>query len=123
MPLDWRRCGDDGHWCDLATLDLNSITAGLGVYLIWHDGSADRDYTAQVVPIGEGDITERLGAHRLDNEIMGYGVFGNLLVTWAAVAGGRARRQRIERYLADRWTPALGEYPDTEPLTVNGPWD
>ena len=114
LSVGWRNCGDDGHWCDLEKLDLVMKTTG--VYIIWHEGNPSK-----VVRIGQGKIAERLAAHRNDPEITAYSKFGPLLVTWAAVSA--AQRDGVERYLADRLNPLVGdEIPYVEPIAVNNPW-
>ena len=39
ISVAWMKCGNNGHYCDLELLDLNSITAKGGVYVIWHEGN------------------------------------------------------------------------------------
>ncbi len=114
LSVNWRKCGDDGHWCNLEKLDLNMKSSG--VYIIWHEGNP-----SQVVRIGQGTIADRLAVHRNEPEITGYGEIGLLLVTWAAVSA--AQRDGVERYLADCLHPLIGDaFPDVEPIAVNDPW-
>lgn len=124
--LKWIRCkdGDRKDWCPLETVNLTNVIC-MGVYIIWHDGTTfPPDYKSQVVRVGEGDVPDRIRKHRTDDEITLCGAFGALKVTWAPVTGGRERRRRIERHLAERWNPLVGQYPtDVEPLAVNSPWD
>jgi hypothetical protein len=115
LKVKWVTCGDDGHWCDLKRLNLDNIETK-GVYIIWHEGNPGR-----VVRLGQGDIADRLGDHRRDNEILTYDKFGTLRVTWATVSA--AQRDGVERYLADQWPPLVGDaFPDAEPIAVNSPW-
>jgi hypothetical protein len=110
------KCGRDGHWCDLELLDLQSVTARTGVYVIWHEGNPSR-----VVRIGQGDIAVRLGAHRRDPAFLAYRKYGKLRVTWAAVPAHQL--DGVERYLANSWPPLIGDaFPDAAPLAVNSPF-
>ncbi len=116
LQLTWAKCGDDLHWCALQHLDLTSITPAIGVYIIWHDGNPGR-----IVRVGQGNIANRLSAHRHDADILAYAVHGTLRVTWASAPAHRL--DGIERYLAERWTPLVGDaYPDAEPIEVNSPF-
>lgn len=115
LNLTWRACGD--HWCSLDNLDLDSVGAVAGVYIIWHEGNP-----GQVVRVGQGDpIKDRLSAHRNDTKITRYRKNGKLRVTWASVSS--IYRDGVERYLADQWPPLVGDaFPDALPIAVNSPW-
>ena len=114
MQVTWVRCGEDNHWCNLETLQLKGITAK-GVYIIWRPGKPSR-----VVRVGQGDIAERLARHRTDEEILAHkSKGGRLLITWASVSA--AYRERVERYLANKYSPLVGQYPNVAPLEVNLP--
>jgi hypothetical protein len=116
ITVSWTKCGSDGHYCDLEQLDLGSITAGKGVYVIWHQGNPSR-----VVRIGQGDIADRLAAHRRDREVLAFKRYGKLRVTWAAVPAHQI--DGVERHLANTWTPLIGDaFPDVAPLAVNSPF-
>lgn len=117
MDVVWQKCGNDGHWCSLEDLDLDSVGEVAGVYMIWHTGTPGR-----VVRIGQGaPIKSRLSAHRNDKEILAYRNLGTLRVTWAAVPA--LHRDNVERYLANTWPPLVGSaFPDVLPLAVNSPW-
>lgn len=116
ISVTWMKCGCDGHWCDLELLDLQTITARNGVYVIWNGGNPSR-----VVRIGQGDIAARLGAHRRDPAILAYRRYGRLRVTWASVPAHQL--DGVERYLANTWSPLIGDaFPDVAPLAVNSPF-
>lgn len=116
ISVAWVKCGSDGHYCDLELLNLETITAKNGVYVIWHEGNPSR-----VVRIGQGDIATRLGAHRRDAAILAYKKYGKLRVTWAAVPAHQL--DGVERYLANTWSPLIGDaFPDVAPLAVNSPF-
>jgi hypothetical protein len=117
INLTWKTCGDDGHWCSLENLDLESVGEIAGVYIIWHEGNPGK-----VVRIGQGaPIKDRLDAHRKDTKITAYNKNGKLRVTWAAVPS--SQRNGVENYLSDQWSPLVGErFPDVLPIAVNSPW-
>ena len=97
----------------LMTVNLQGVTAG-GVYVIWHSGNP-----APVVRVGQGDIAARLKCHQTDKDVLKYLTHG-LWVTWASVSANL--RDGIERYLADRYSPLVGDcYPNAVPVPVNLP--
>ncbi len=115
LSLKWLTCGDDGHWCSLENLNLDTVQAS-GVYIIWHEGDP-----ARVVRIGQGDVTDRLKKHRKNSSILYYNKFGTLRVTWASVPA--RQRDGVERYLADTFHPLDGDaFPAALPIAVNSPW-
>jgi hypothetical protein len=115
IQVKWFKCGKDGHYCDLATLDLSTVTES-GVYIIWHEGNP-----GQVVRIGQGDVSARLSQHRKDPAITAYAKHGTLRVTWATVS--TAQRDGVERHLADQWPPLVGDaFPNVAPIAVNSPF-
>ena len=118
MNVAWVKCGDDEHWCSLENLDLSRLGEVAGVYIIWHEGNPSR-----VVRLGQGNpIKDRLSAHRGDRQIMAYRTNGTLRVTWASVPSA-ADRNGVEKYLAEKWHPLIGEaFPDALPIAVNSPW-
>ena len=115
LNLNWIKCDENRQWCPLESVNLSSVTAE-GVYIIWHEGNPSR-----VVRVGQGDIADRLKEHRDDPKILTYSKRGILRVTWAPVSA--AQRDGVERYLADRWSPLVGDvFPDVESIAVNSPW-
>ena len=116
LTVQWIKCDDGKCWCPFETVNLDGVTAN-GVYVIWHQGNP-----ARVVYIGQGDVADRIAAHRLNPEVANYSANGTMRVTWAAVAS--AHQDGVERYLADRYPPLVGvAHPNVEPIAVNGPWD
>jgi hypothetical protein len=116
ISVTWMKCGNDGHYCDLELLDLATVSAKTGVYVIWHEGNPGR-----VVRIGQGDIVSRLGAHRRDSAVLACKTYGKLRVTWAAVPAHQL--DGVERNLANTWPPLIGDaFPDVAPLAVNSPF-
>ena len=115
LNVSWVKCGKEESWCPLETVDLSEVRTE-GFYVIWHGGKHSR-----VVRIGQGDIRDRLTAHRADFEILLYRKAGLLQVTWAAVSA--AQRDGVERYLANQWPPLVGDaFPNVLPIAVNAPW-
>ena len=112
--LDWVRCKND-IWCPLFNVDLSRVNT-FGVYIIWHTGSP-----AKVVRLGQGYVADRLEKHRNDKEVTGYGMYGSLMVTWAAVSPSIV--DGVERYLAEKWKPLVGmRFPDVPVVPVNSPF-
>ena len=109
--LDWIKCGEDGsRFCPLETVDLSDQDY-LGVYIIWHNT------TGLVLYIGQGNIMQRLAAHRSDPDVLKHRGSGVLLATWAYV-GERDKREYIERFLHRRLTPLLSSVSDGPMLEV-----
>lgn len=114
LQLQWVK-NTEGNWCGFEGVNLADVKTQ-GVYIIWHAGDPSR-----VVRVGQGDIKARLLAHRQDPEITAHRKSGKLHVTWAAVPA--AQMDGVETYLADRWTPLVGDaFPDCQPIAVNDPW-
>lgn len=116
MILNWIKCSGD-QWCNFFNLNLShSHFDNLeGVYIIWHGAP-----NPAVVYVGQGNIRDRIEAHRLEAAILQHRTNG-LYVTWAPVA--LTYRDGIERYLAERWSPLVGaNYPSVTPIVVNSPW-
>ena len=115
LQVKWFTCGQDGHWCSFDNLDLATATES-GVYIIWHEGNPSR-----VVYMGQGQVSARLAAHRQNNAITKYAANGKLRVTWASVPA--AQRDGVERYLADKWSPLVGDaHPAARAIAINSPW-
>lgn len=115
MILDWVKCGRD--WCSFRGVDLsNSHFDNLvGVYVIWYAGA-----DAATVYVGQGDIAERIRAHRIDSRFDAYSR-RILHASWAQV--GPTYRDGIERYLIDQLRPLISQVgPVAAPIGVNYPW-
>jgi hypothetical protein len=115
VDVEWIKCGNGGNWCPLELVNLSDVDTE-GVYIIWHEGNPGR-----VVRIGQGDIKDRLCAHRKDAAITKYRANGTLRVTWATVPSHL--RDGVERYLANTYPPLVGDaFPIALPIAVNSPW-
>jgi hypothetical protein len=102
-------------WLPFETFDLSNVRT-TGVYVIWHGGQ-----TPWTVRVGQGDIKDRLTAHRGDQAVLAYRSKGDLFVTWVAVPP--ASLDGVERYLANQLRPLVGDrHPDVTPIPVNLPW-
>jgi hypothetical protein len=113
--LTWNQCQGD-RWCSFENVDLTHahFTGMAGVYVIWHGGQ-----TPKTVRAGQGDIADRIAAHRKDPKITAYSAHG-LFVTWAKVPAGQ--HNGVEAYLADRLSPLVGDrFPDVTRIPVNLP--
>ena len=120
MNLFWNQCKGDA-WCKLATVNLEHehFDGMEGVYVIWHGWLGDDE--PATVYVGQGEIRNRLLKHRKDPEVQEYR-HHTLFATWAEV--DRGSRDGVERYLADRLNPKVGDHhPDVAPIEVNLPWD
>jgi hypothetical protein len=94
--------------------NLSQVNAN-GVHVIWHGGP--KPWTVRV---GQGNVCERLTAHRVDSAISAYRPLG-LFVTWATVPS--YEKDGVERFLADELRPLIGDrHPDVRPIPVNLPW-
>lgn len=104
-------------WLEFETFNLESCLTDPGVYAIWHEGQPP-----WTVRVGQGDVKDRIGAHRVDPRILAYRSYGaGLFVTWAAVQA--AYLDGVERYLADQLRPLVGgRFPNVTPTPVNLPW-
>jgi hypothetical protein len=115
MRVEWVKCQGD-EWCPLNTVDLNDpyFDNLEGIYVIWY-GSEDGAW----VRVGQGNIRERLLAHRYNPEIQRYADRG-LRVTWAALAP--QYHDGVEAYLTRSLSPLVGtRSPSATPIEVNRP--
>lgn len=115
LQLNWAKRLKTHDDFELQRLILTKVKAK-GVYVIWVDSDP-----GQVVRIGQGNVSERLQAHRNDPEITQYEELGTLRVTWANVPSHL--RDGVESYLADQYPPLVGDaFPDADLIAVNSPW-
>lgn len=129
--LIWGTC-DNNLWCGLHTLNVSAdyFDNLEGVYVIWY---WDRLRNPITVRVGQGEIRDRVYAHRIDPDIQEYRIvkqfpprplpeYRTLYFTWAEVSQ-KADRLGIERYLANTLKPLVGQYPNVYPITANlPPW-
>jgi hypothetical protein len=114
MPIVHWVKSQSGGWLPFETFNLSGVQT-FGVYVIWRHG-----IPPYAVTVGQGIIKDRLTTHRSDSAILAYSRAG-LSVTWAAVSKSQA--DGVERFLADRYRPLVGDrYPAVAPIVVNLPW-
>lgn len=114
VSLNWVKL-TTGGWCGFYNVKLDDVRTE-GVYIIWHAGNPGR-----VVYVGQGDVRVRLLSHRQRADINGFAQLGALHVTWASVPA--AQRDGVERFLADKWNPLIGDaHPQATHIAVNSPW-
>lgn len=107
----------DGTWCDLFGLNLAdpAVRNAAGVYVIWKGG-----WSPETLWVGQGQIAERLAAHRAKPAFQGRYTEG-VYVTWALVQP--PYRDGVESYIFGALRPVLGQRtPTAVPLQVNLPW-
>lgn len=116
MNLHWNKCTGD-KWCPFFTVNLDHahFKGKEGVYIIWHGGQSP-----WTVYVGQGQIADRLRAHRQNKAILPFSNLG-LFVTWAQV--DRNFQNGVERFLAERLQPKVTErVPAVPPIQANLPW-
>lgn len=112
--LTWVK-STENTWLSFDRVNLDNVSTD-GVYIIWHAGNPGK-----VVYVGQGDVAARIKAHRNNTQITNYSKQGSLYVTWASVSA--RQKDGVERFLADKWGPLIGEaHPDALPIAVNSPW-
>ncbi len=119
--VKWVTC-TGGRWCALRRLELRSVSAKSGVYIIWCDR-----LTPRAIRIGQGgsgrtgSLRARLSEHRNNREILRFDAKG-LYVTWAEVRDAKVRKG-VENYLGRVLVPLIGaRFPCVPPVRVNLPW-
>ena len=99
----WMKC-DNNAWCSLHHVDLSHkyYDHFEGVYIIWY---WDNLGIPVPVRVGQGNLRDRLAAHRRDPQIQAYAHL-NLLVTWTDVLP--PFRNGVEAYLGKVLKPRVG---------------
>lgn len=111
MPLNWVKCDQGLAWCSFFGVDLSNVTVS-GVYIIWRLGA----YPA-FVRVGQGNIAQRIAAHRNDPVVAVSGLWSPMFVTWAEVPW--YLQDGVEAYLAEVCSPLVGErFPNVTPIPV-----
>ena len=106
LQLNWYYKDGNNQYYELHRVNLdNPFLLGLkGVYIIWQAFGI----APQAIYVGQGNIKERLNAHRSDPRFDPY--FSSekpLLVTWAEVPP--RYREGVEKYLYEELSPLVGE--------------
>lgn len=116
LQVNWVKNSNNNQWFDLLRLNLNAsyFQNKEGVYVIWYVGPGG----AKVIRVGQGHIGLRLQEHKTNPEIVRYGTYGQLKVSWAIV--DKQFRDGVEAFLFDRYSPLIGERsPSAQPISVN----
>jgi hypothetical protein len=85
FPVDWIKNSNNGQYFDFLKLNLDApyFLNKTGVYVIWYVTPTG----GKAIYVGQGNIGERLKAHRNNWKITQYSRYGQLKVTWALVEG------------------------------------
>lgn len=106
LQLEWfYKDGNNQHYeLHHVKLDNPFLFGGGGVYVIWQAFGI----APQAIYVGQGNIKERLSAHRSDPRFDPYfSPEKPLLVTWAEVP--LRYREGVEKYLYEELNPLVGE--------------
>lgn len=116
INVDWTKCGQGESWCDFRFVSLTAVRSGEGVYIVWNEDQNGRRYT---VYVGQGEIRDRIAAHRQDPR---FDSVQSAFVTWVYIANEETRLG-VERYLGNVLRPSIGKvWPAVTPIQVNLPW-
>jgi hypothetical protein len=105
LPVQWVK-NASGDFLDLLRLNLDApyfANPREGVYVIWYTGIKK----APVIKVGQGNIRDRLAAHRSNTQITQYSDSGQLKVSWVVV--DREYFDGVEAFLYDYYKPLVGE--------------
>jgi len=114
--LFWNKCNGD-NWCpfERVELDHDLFTGMAGVYVIWYAAGSN----PKAVRVGQGNIADRIAAHRRDPQIMTYAT-RSLYVTWAKVPAaqqngiGRCKKLSVISSLTAPSQPLRGRWSNGE---------
>ena len=119
MNLFWVKCKNNA-WCSLDQVDLSHSYYDNfkgSIYIIWYWNNFGNPVT---VKVGQGNIRERLKAHRSDPRIQRYAHL-NLLVTWTNIPSPLL--DGVEAYLGKVLKPRVGSlFPNAKPIPVALPF-
>lgn len=116
LQLSWTTRDVNGQLFRLYDLILPSVRTD-GVYVIY----VIEHQTPQVIYVGQGVVADRLAVHRTNQTIRATNVRSTVYVTFASVP--TVTRNGVERFLADRLRPMLGDaHPTALPVAVSLPF-
>lgn len=117
--LSWYVTDNNNYYFSLnIDLDQRHFDGLVGLYAIYY--KTKNDFT-QYVYIGQGNIKDRLTAHRLDQTIQMYGRQNNLCITWAKDDSSKEIREGKEQYLHDKLNPLYSRPQNVQPIQVKLP--
>ena len=116
LTVHWYKCGEE--WCKLGMLNLtHPIIQQGGVYVVLNPSP---NFLFSVLYVGQGNFENRFAERKTDIRILQYATLDELYVTWAVVPPNQ--RDGVERFLADKLNPKVGEkHPSVPPTSVNLP--
>lgn len=118
MQVHWTKC-TGAVWCSFENVDLSNVSVE-GVYLIGYGAITGVTKTVRTIYVGQGNVADRIVAHRSDPRIADHATGGRMHVTWTAISS--RLRDGVERYLANELSPLVGtHHPDVAPVEVNLP--
>lgn len=119
--LNWLSKDNNGTRYKLSDVDLTHQyfnTHREGIYIIYY---LTHNSFISTVYAGQGNIKDRIYAHRNDDRIQRYADNHTLYVAWAEVEN--YQQDGIEKYLHNTLNPwVLERSPDAQPIQVNLPW-
>ena len=118
LSIFWMKCKNNA-WCSLHHVDLshNYYDNFEGIYIIWYWDNFGNPVT---VKVGQGNIRNRITAHRSNPQIQGYAHL-NLRVTWTAIPSSLL--DGVEAYLGKVLKPRVGLlFPNAKPIPVTLPF-
>lgn len=121
QPLAWRTC-EDGP-CSLNDLDLDSVPAAQGVYIIWLDGPISFVVYVGMVSSPNRTFADRFREHRREESIQRWQEdrVSELRVT-CAVVSDLGDVAGMERFLIDELEPCENDVtPPATPIPVTLP--
>lgn len=99
-------------------LDQTHFDGLVGLYAIYY--KTKNDFT-QYVYIGQGNIRDRLKAHRLDQNIQTIALHNVLYITWAKDGSSREIREGKEQFLHNKLDPLSSNPQNVPSIPVNLP--
>jgi hypothetical protein len=130
LTLNWITHDMQGALLRFYDVDLTTVRAD-GVYVIYSPVDAFSAANAfalknmfgapKTVYVGQGVVADRLQQHRSNQTMRSMNSQNTLVVAFAPVAA--SLRDGVERYLANRLQPMLGDvHPNAAPVAVNLPF-
>ena len=115
--LSWYVRGSNNLYFPFEGYDLDQpyFDDLVGLYAIYYE---TKNRYIQYVYIGQGNIRERLKAHRLDQSIQTIALQNELYITWAKDDSSEEIREGKEQYLHDKLDPLASNPQNVPPIQV-----